>query len=388
MRRGHQVDVFTSRSVDYMSWRNQLLGREQINGVNVQRFRAIQRRGYTWRLLDLGVRNYAAGPAALWEPLVFFGNGPVMPMLGRAIHRQARRYDLVHINNLHYAHAQTTFQAAQKSGLPVVLSPLLHAEQPVTYDVGYMRTIMANAQALLALTAAERDFMREEQLADKIVVGGVGLDMDEFPARDRFACRRQLGVPEDAFVMLFLGRKTGYKGLDRCLAAFTKLRSQRDDIHFLAYGAETDESRKLWADYHAEHGDLPGLDVRSEVSDEERLAALAACDVFVMPSVGESFGIVYLEAWAYGKPVIGANIRAVSSLIDDGVDGYLVEPDAPEQLVDRLAQLAADPEVATLMGRRGHAKLLHRYTNERIADIVESLYHRVVRHAGLNRDRE
>jgi glycosyltransferase involved in cell wall biosynthesis len=87
-----------------------------------------------------------------------------------------------------------------------------------------------------------------------------------------------------------------------------------------------------------------------------------------------------LEAWAYAKPVIGANIQAVASLIDDGLDGYLVDPDEPGQLVRRLLVLANDPHHAQALGKRGQIKLRQRYTIERITQIVEATYCRVLRH--------
>jgi glycosyltransferase involved in cell wall biosynthesis len=182
--------------------------------------------------------------------------------------------------------------------------------------------------------------------------------------------------------MLFFGRKTEYKGLDRCLRAFLALRAQRPDVYFLAVGPESDFSRRLWT----EHGVHDGLIIRDAVSEAEKLDALAACNVLAMPSTGEAFGIVYLEAWAYAKPVIGANIRSVASLIDDGVDGYLVDPDEPGQLLRCLSTLADDPCHAQAMGARGQAKLRRRYTIDCIAQIVEATYHRVLRHKrGRNR---
>ncbi len=71
----------------------------------------------------------------------------------------------------------------------------------------------------------------------------------------------------------------------------------------------------------------------------------AACDVLALPSVGEAFGIVYLEAWAYRKPVIAAAIESAASLIDDGVDGFLVDTEHPGLCGRRLAQLAARLEL-------------------------------------------
>ncbi len=377
-RRGHEVDVFTSRSLDYRTWANILPPSEERNGVHIRRFRALPRRGSTWRALDIGLSNHANGPAWLWEPLVWYGNGPVMPGLGPAIRRHADKFDLIHISQLHYAHAWPAFRAARAAGLPIVITPHLHAEQRETYDVGYLRTMLRTSDAVLAVTPAERAFMIQAGLASRIVVGGNSLALQDFPALDPAEARQRCGLPDDAFVVLFLGRKVGYKGLDRTVAAFEILRQTHENVYLLAVGGETEESRRLWA----EVGDLPGLIVRDEVDDEERLAALAACDVLAVPSTGEAFGIVYLEAWAYAKPVIGANIQSVSSLVEDGRDGFLIDAQDSEALAQRLSLLADDPALAHEMGARGRRKLLARYTNTRMGDIVEALYHRVLRHAG------
>jgi glycosyltransferase involved in cell wall biosynthesis len=375
--RGHAVTVFTSRSTDYRTWANVLPAQDELNGVAIRRFWSIPRRGSTWRLLDIGLRNHDAGPAWAWEPLVWYGNGPVMPRLGAAIRKAAADFDLVHISQLHYAHSWLAFRAARKAGLPIILSPLLHAEQRETYDVGYLRTLLRESDAVVALTAAEREFILQQRLSAKVAVAGSGLRMADFPPQDVAAARARFHLPDDAFVVLFLGRKTGYKGLGPLVAAVRKLAEERPHLYLLAVGAETEESRQLWA----EVGEMPNLIVRGAVDDDERLAALAACDVLAVPSTGESFGIVYLEAWAYAKPVLGARIKAVSSLVDDGANGFLVDPAQPQELAARLAQLADDPSLATAMGERGRQKLMARYTLSRQGDIVENLYRRVIRHA-------
>jgi glycosyltransferase involved in cell wall biosynthesis len=140
-------------------------------------------------------------------------------------------------------------------------------------------------------------------------------------------------------------------------------------------GPETDFSRGLWSRYAGQDG----LILRGEVSDEERLAALAACDVLALPSAGEAFGIVYLEAWAYRKPVIGARIASVSSIVSHGEDGLLVEPGMVSALTQALAFLVQHREEARAMGERGRQKLERRYTVSCIADIIEGAYARVLR---------
>ncbi len=377
-RRGHHIDVFTSRSVDYRTWRSALPGFERLNGVDVYRFRSLPRTDHVWRALKCGFKHYWRTRRWWYEPFIFYGNGPVSLGMLAALMRRVGSYDLVHINNLHYAHALLAYLAARLRRVPYVITPHLHAEQRETHDVGYMHTILRDSHAILTVSRAEKQYLLMRGWNDRVIVGGNGLRLEDFPVYDRRACRAHFGLPDAAFVMLFLGRKTAYKGLELCLDAFLTLRQVREDIHFLAVGPETEFSQRLWE----RRPEVKGLVVRGRVSDEERLKALQACDVLVLPSVGEAFGIVYLEAWAYEKPVIGADIASVASIIDHGVDGLLVAPQALGRLVKGLSQIADNPSQAQEMGRRGREKLEERYTVERIADIVEGTCARVIRAYG------
>jgi len=374
-RRGHHVDVFTTRSVDYQTWRSELPRYEQLDGVNVYRFDSWPRTSRKWAMLQYGFAHYWPNESRLYEPLIFLGSGPVCPAMFWRMLRQARQYDVIHINNLHYSHAYPAYRAARRCGVPVVVTPHVHVEQRVTYDVGYLRSILRGSSAILADTREEQSFLIERAFNDLVVVGGVGVQLDRLPALDRLVSRAKFDLPSDAFVILFLGRKVEYKGIQLCMEAFVELRRTRPNVYLLAVGPETDFSRQLWA--HT--GKLDGLIVRDTVSDEERLHALNACDVLALPSTGEAFGIVYLEAWAYRKPVIGANIASVSSLIEDSGDGYLIDPERPAELVTRLAALADHGEQAAGMGQRGRAKLERRYTLEHIGELVEGTYARVLR---------
>lgn len=376
-RRGHAVDVYTIGSTDYHTWRTVLPPTEQINQVNVQRFHSMARGKLAWRLLTFALANYDfVHHSPRWlEPLIFYGNGPCSPALFRAVLRMAPHYDLVHINQLHYAHAYTAFVAARLRKALIVTTPHLHAEQPQTYAAGYMRQMLAQSEAVFAVTRAEQQFMREEKLSDRVVLGGNSLDLRRFPPRTTDEARSRLGLPPGAFVILFLGRKTEYKGLDLVLQAFATLRQQRKDLFLLAVGPETEFSRHLWATT----GPLDGVVQRGAVSEETRLDALAACDVLVLPSTGEAFGIVFLEAWAYGKAVIGARIPSISSLIDDEKNGYLVTPRQPYELQRRLALLIENPILAQTLGECGRRKLHARYTVQQIGDTIEATYARVIR---------
>lgn len=374
--RGHQVRVVTSRSRDYMTWRSELPRCEELAGVQVHRFWSPVRGEATLRLLDYGYRHYWRGRSRWYEPLIFLGNGPVCPGILRHILRHGSAYDLIHINHLHYAHSALAFWAAKQRRLPIIVTPHLHIEQPLTYDVRYLQAILEGSQHILADTEAERQFLIGVGFEPRrITTAGTGVRMERFPILEMRACRDQLGVPEQAYVLLFLGRKTEYKGLELVLQVFATLQQQMADLFLVTMGPDTDYSRRLLAQYAA----LPRLINYGSVADEVRLAALNGCDCLVMPSTGEAFGIVFIEAWAVGKPVIAARTDAVASVVSDGSDGYLIPPGNADQLAERIARLVRDRDAGSLMGRRGRNKVLNRYTVPRVTDIVEGVYLRVLR---------
>jgi len=421
VRRGHTVDVYTSRALDYQSWRDELPPYEERNGVSVHRFKSIRRGEYTWSILNAALRSYWPQRQQRYEPLIYAGNGPVCLGMWIALWRNIRQYDLVHIINLHYAHAWPAYWYAQQQNVPIIVSPLTHAEQPVTYDVQYIRNIFSSCHAVLSLTVAEKQFLANFVPDETpIVASGVGLSIDpdmgseDYSEPDRSSdssASSPPNVPEsttssgcdlsaipayrhffkqdtdDRFVMLFLARKVDYKGLRKCVDAWMILRQQGYNVWLFALGPETEDSEQLWRQYALSHDsshDLSrvyneGLVIRGMVSDEERAAALALCNVFVLPSTGESFGIVYLEAWAYGKPVIGANIAAVSSLIQNGYDGILIDVDKDDasqvtELCSAVRHFIQNPLSADRMGTHGYQKLQEQYTAEKIGEVVEETY--------------
>ncbi len=100
-----------------------------------------------------------------------------------------------------------------------------------------------------------------------------------------------------------------------------------------------------------------------QVGDRELRQAYARAAVFAMPSNKEGFGIVYLEAWQSGKPVICSSRGAASEVVADGVDGFVLDPSDVKTLADRLYGLLTQPDVAKAMGERGRLKVEQKYLN-------------------------
>jgi glycosyltransferase involved in cell wall biosynthesis len=106
----------------------------------------------------------------------------------------------------------------------------------------------------------------------------------------------------------------------------------------------------------------------------EKASLFDAFDVFVLPSTAESFGIAYLEAWLCKKPVVGANIGPTRCVINEGVDGLLVNPGDPSDIAGAVINLLSDPSRRRAMGESGYEKTVSRFTWEQVTDKVEGLY--------------
>jgi phosphatidylinositol alpha-1,6-mannosyltransferase len=159
-------------------------------------------------------------------------------------------------------------------------------------------------------------------------------------------------------VILTVGRwlaNERYKGMDTLIAALPRLLADWPDLQLVAVG-EGDDQR--WLEQLAD-----GCGVRSHVhflsglSYPEVAACYAACEIFALPSGGEGFGLVYLEAMARGKPVIGGAHGGAPEVIEDGKTGYLVHHGDAPQLATCIETLLADPVLGREMGARGRERV-------------------------------
>lgn len=100
------------------------------------------------------------------------------------------------------------------------------------------------------------------------------------------------------------------------------------------------------------------------ISDAERSAAYERATIFALPSDKEGFGIVYLEAWQHGLPVICSSNGAPKEIVTDGIDGFVVDPKNIPMLAERLSFLLSRPDEARAMGERGRQKIEAKYLND------------------------
>jgi len=159
-----------------------------------------------------------------------------------------------------------------------------------------------------------------------------------------------------------------YKGMDTLITALPRLLTAWPELQLVLAGSGDD---RAWLEAFAEkNGVERHVHFLSGLSNEELAACYKACEVFALPSRGEGFGLVYLEAMACGKPVIGGTHGGAPELIQDGVTGYLVPHGDPIQLATAVQTLLADPQHAREMGARGRQTVDHEY---RFQNFVKAL---------------
>jgi len=278
--------------------------------------------------------------------------------------------DLVH--NIGREYLDSSLDVADALDVPIVLTPLAHPGQFHGGDTPSDFARYRRADVITTMTDWERGWYAEHGVdPSRIVTTGMGPNARRSAEGKSF--RVAHGIPESAPLVLYIGRKERYKGYIHLLDAAELVWRRHPEARFVFIGIPGFYSS--FFDEFARYDDERIVDIE-RASGKERSAALDACDVFAMPSLHETFGIGYLEAWLHERPVVGGDIPPLREVIAHGTDGLLVRQRA-EEVATAIVRLVDDPALRASMGRAGAAKLDERWDWERVMDRVEAAYARV-----------
>jgi glycosyltransferase involved in cell wall biosynthesis/GT2 family glycosyltransferase len=193
----------------------------------------------------------------------------------------------------------------------------------------------------------------------------------------------QPGDKKDFVDVLFTGRFETRKGIDILLQAIPTICSKYPKVRFLLVGNDPPQADggTFAASFRAQHKRSSFRDrvlFLGKIPDRELESYLAQCDIFVGPSRYESFGLVFLEAMMFGKPMIGCRAGGMKEVIADNVIGLLAEPGNVESLQAALDTLLSDPAKRATMGEAARKRFLDHYTREESAERTLTFYRGVL----------
>ena len=370
---GWDVTVFTTDAYDLEYLWDKRKRRvenpvDRHNGVRIERFPIVHfpPNGLYFRVMRrlLAEIDRFPGTTPLLERLCRFA--PFVPALTGALQESPGRWDVVHGMNI--ALESILFPAlhhARAAGAPFVISPLTHLgdgpANPVRryYTMKHQIDLIRRADSVLVQTPTEASFLAGRGVSrERMLPGGAGVEPDQVAGGDAaaFQARHNVRGP----LVFFVGPGHYDKGAFHVVEAMERLWDRGVDATLAIAGAPMDAFETFWRE-RPESTKRRTLRL-GHVSDQEKRDLFAAGDVFAMPSRTDSFGIVFLEAWLAGKPVVAAAAGGVPDVVEHERSGFVVPFGDVGRIADALARLLADPALGRRMAEHGRRRTLESWT--------------------------
>ena len=338
-------------------------------GLSRDDIRALDKKGGNLLSLDLFIHLLAARDVRIYH-------AHVLKRMGGAVLTAARLRKKPFVATLH----GNIFDVPAEEAASVVEAQTGKFEWGKPFGALFRsRHLLDEADAVLCVGFSEYEKAKAALTHDRVHHLPNGVTPESFSNGDRAAGRNALGWPEDAIAFGCLSRIDPQKNQLLLVEAFASLVQSQPGREFrlLLGGPVTSPG------YHQEITDLAGrlgiarlVDLHPAVVAESKTHRdlLAALDAFVLPSRHEPFGIVVLEAWASGLPVIASRVGGLTKLVTHEKDGLHFPSGDAAALTAALARLADSPEFRESMAAAGSVKVTREYTWKAVAAKLEEIY--------------
>lgn len=379
MARGYEITVFTSNAWDPESYHKRSkerldYGSEIHDGLTIHRFEI--------RTIPLQFKVLRAISLLPGDRIKLLFGSPYVLLPGylREMFFTRPRFDLIIAGVLPYSHL--LFPAAwlaEHYKIPWTCIPFIHTGiDGVAPLPGYLTRsqirLMDRADAILTATNAENQVLEARGIdPQKVHSVGIGIDPDEIIGGDANRFRSEFAIHSP--IILQISSQSRDKGSIDLIEAMKILWAWGSAATLVLIGQPMDHFSEYLSQQTPDV--LERIRCLGFVDELTKKDALAACDIFVMASSTESFGIVYLEAWLYGKPVIGARAGGVPWLLTHNRDALLVNFGQPADLADSVRRLLSEDKLRVTLGENGRAKALKDYTWDnvftRVVNVIDPL---------------
>lgn len=385
---GHAVTVATTNaaSVEYLlSGKGERVNEayETCGGVSVLRFpvRHLPLSPFSYQVLRRLTSEVSRSPFRRSSLPERWGRYmPWVPSLEPALGQCNGRFDVVHGVNLSYESLPlVALRHARKTGVPFLFTPFLHLGEKVGGAVyryctmAHQLELFRGSTKIIVQTDREKEVLLTMGIeGSKIEKVGAAVDLRQIQGGDGQRFKQEHGIERPLAV--YVGRVGYDKGAIHLVQAMQRLWDQGKEVDVALAG----RVGRRFAGYYRS---LPSsirerVKLLGSVSEDEKKDLLDAAEMLLLPSRVDSFGIVFLEAWAYKKPVIGAAAGGVPEVIAEGEDGLLVPFGDVGALCERIAALLDDESLRRRLGEAGYRKLSKLYTWDVVFSKLEDIYRR------------
>ncbi len=284
------------------------------------------------------------------------------------------KIELVHLNNEILSHLPLLI-AARAAGCQTICH--FHGWRNLTNTEKWASRLV---DKFIAVTQSGADFY-SWQLKGKGVVGipnGLALEEKEEKSQSniRYDTRKKLGLNENEFLAILIGRLIPLKGHSVFFQAIAKASKRKSGMRGLVVGNDPSTNGQYQEKLKSE---LKALGIESRITflpwQDHMGPIYEASDVVVQPSIeAESFGYVALEGMAASKPVVASKIGGLIDVIRDGETGFLVAPGNSEELSNAVIRIADNPEFGSELGKNGRERVKNVFTMTHNAKRVQEIY--------------
>lgn len=323
-------------------------------------------------------------PVLRCKTLINVSSLPISLSYLHCFRKEAKKNDIVHIH-MPFPLGDLACLLSGYKGKVVLWwhSDVVRQERMMVLYRPLMNWLLRRADAIVVATEGHINGSKYlTPYADKCKIIPYGVDARIKQKADTFLEQKteeKLEQTKRPVQFLFVGRLVYYKGVRNLLEAWYRLVSQEPQLKekmVLDIVGSGPLEEALYK-YVADKGLQDQVFFHTHVSDEQLMEFYKNCDVFVLPSQqrSEAFGLVQIEAMAFGKPVINTNLPSgVPYVSQNGVTGLTVEPSDPEELAQALKKLTIDDECRTRMGQAARERVESEYTMENMLEKTYALY--------------
>ena len=306
----------------------------------------------------------------------FLTNGPSIPTFFSSIERS--KYSIIHATFFPYQTILDGLICGRLQNVPSVCTPFFHFANPRYQKIEEISLLNCYSKIIACTQMEKKELSNRGITSNKIEVIPMGVDAQKFELAEKEGFLESYHIEKNRPIVLFCGYKNFEKGALTLLHSLPLVKAHINNVLFCFIGPST-------TGFNYELSRLKKQGLRDNILnidpsnlggyfDKKKLGAFKSCSLYAMPSRTDAYGISFLEAWASGKPVIGANIGATPEIIRDGIDGYLVDFDNPIALAEKIQYLLQNPELTITLGKNGQLKVREHNNWKAISQKIFEIY--------------